>query len=94
MLILYVTNNDRVYLVDKCGKLRQRPGSADGQFLRAFENGKAISTAGVAVLRACSACAGDYEDPERTAETPDEASGEGNEGESGVFLEEFPGEEQ
>jgi hypothetical protein len=46
------------------------------------------------VVRACSACAGDYEDPERTAGTLDEGSGEGNEVEPDVFLEEFPAEDQ
>jgi hypothetical protein len=33
-------------------------------------------TAALLVLRACSACAGDYEDPDRTAWTPDQEEDE------------------
>jgi hypothetical protein len=57
-------------------------------------NREAEVARGVLVVRACSACAGDYEDPERTAGTLDEGRGEGNEDEPYVFLEEFPAEEQ
>jgi hypothetical protein len=44
------------------------------------------------VMQACSACAGDYEDPDRTAWPPDD----GNDGEDeqalGTAEEEFPAE--
>jgi len=46
-------------------------------------------------LRACSACAGDYEDPDRTSWPSDDA-GEGDddpgEGEAEAAAEEFPAE--
>ncbi len=48
----------------------------------------------MAGLRACSACAGDYEDPDRTAWMPDEAGGEDREEERGIPAEEFPAKEQ
>ena len=48
----------------------------------------------MAGLRACSACAGDYEDPERTAWTPDEDGGEDREEELGIPGEQFPAEEE
>lgn len=79
--------------MEKCGKLR-RLGLVDAPSGGFCGRQEAEVAGGVARLRACSACAGDYEDPERTAETPDEASDEGNEGEPDVFLEEFPAEEQ
>jgi hypothetical protein len=44
-------------------------------------------------MRACSACAGDYEDPERTAWTPDDAEDGEHDGAPGVNAEEFPAEE-
>ena len=44
--------------------------------------------AGVNALEACSACAGDYEDPERTAEN--ERPGEDEEDEDHESIDEFP----
>jgi hypothetical protein len=44
-------------------------------------------------MRACSACAGDYEDPERTAWTPDDPEDEERDGTPRVNTEEFPAEE-
>jgi len=44
-------------------------------------------------MRACSACAGDYEDPDRTAWTPDEPDDEGRDDAPGTTTEEFPAEE-
>jgi hypothetical protein len=42
----------------------------------------------------CSACAGDYEDPDRTAWTPDEGEDEErDDGAPGATEEEFPAEE-
>jgi len=48
---------------------------------------------GAKKLGACSACAGDYEDPDRTAWTPDDAEGEDQDDEASVTTEEFPAEE-
>jgi len=42
----------------------------------------------VATIRACSGCAGDYEDPDATARTDD--VGENDEGKESVPVEEFP----
>ena len=42
-------------------------------------------------MRACSACAGDYEDPDRTAYTLDDGESE-NEDSPDVDAEEFPAE--
>jgi len=47
----------------------------------------------MAGLCACSACAGDYEDPDRTAWTPDDG-GEDREEELGIPGGQFPAEEQ
>jgi hypothetical protein len=80
--------------VDKCGQLRRRPGLVGVLFTADLRNREADVAGGVLVVRACSACAGDYEDPERTAWTPDETVGEGNEDEPNVLLEEFPAEEK
>jgi hypothetical protein len=44
-------------------------------------------------MRACSACAGDYEDPDRTVWTPDDAEDEERDGASLVSTEKFPAEE-
>jgi hypothetical protein len=44
-------------------------------------------------MRACSACAGDYEDPERTAWTLDDDEDEERDGAPRVTTEEFPAEE-
>jgi len=44
-------------------------------------------------MRACSACAGDYEDPEGTAWTPDDAAEPEFEEAPRAGAEEFPAEE-
>jgi len=44
-------------------------------------------------MRACSACAGDYEDPERTAWAPDGAEDPEFDGAACANAEEFPAEE-
>jgi hypothetical protein len=59
--------------VEICEKLR-RPGGEATQ--RKVQQGEvySISEAAASVeMRACSACAGDYEDPDRTAWSPDDA---------------------
>ena len=53
------------------------------------------SIAGAAVvseMRACSACAGDYEDPDRTARAPDDAEDPEFDDAPGATVEEFPAE--
>jgi hypothetical protein len=44
-------------------------------------------------MRACSACAGDYEDPDRTAWTPDDAEDEERDGTPRATTEKFPAKE-
>jgi len=44
-------------------------------------------------MRACSACAGDYEDPDRTAWSPDDAEDPEFDGAPRATAEEFPAEE-
>jgi len=45
-------------------------------------------------MRACSACAGDYEDPDRTGWTPDDAEDPPEFDDApGATAEEFPAEE-
>jgi hypothetical protein len=51
------------------------------------------ATAGRAVMRACSACAGEYEDPDRTAWTPDSPDEMPEDSTRDEPEEEFPVEE-
>jgi hypothetical protein len=44
-------------------------------------------------VRACSACAGDYEDPDHTAGVFDEADDEGSDGTLDTGGEEFPADD-
>jgi hypothetical protein len=48
---------------------------------------------GALEMRACSACAGDYEDPDRTAWAPGEVEDSEFDGAPGATEEEFPAEE-
>ncbi len=79
--------------MEKCGKVwRPDPAAAAGHEARdavysISDNG------GAREMRACSACAGDYEDPDRTAWTPDEAEDEERDGAMRGGTEEFPAEE-
>jgi hypothetical protein len=63
--------------VEKCGKPWQQRASIAAPFKAGCGDGPAGSSrAAIAPVRACSACAGDYEDPDRTAGEPDEESDE------------------
>jgi hypothetical protein len=80
--------------VEKCEKLWPRNGRA---VQRNAVPGEvySISEAGAAMeMRACSACAGDYEDPDRTVWTPDDQQEEERNGAPGAAAEEFPAEER
>lgn len=80
--------------MDNCGKPQSKeqgaagPGGANREI-----RGPRLDdvTAG---LRACSACAGDYEDPDGGAWAPDESGGDECEDEADHLAEEFPAEEQ
>ena len=92
--VIYVKNNYRVHAVNKCGKLRRQTDAAAAPSGARYKAQGTEHGGAMAGVRACSACAGDYEDPDRTAWTPDEAGGEGREEELGIPGEQFPAEEQ
>ncbi len=79
--------------MEKCEKRREQDRGA------AARNGLqrevySIEGAGAArEMRACSACAGNYEDPDRTAWTPDEGEEQERDGAPCTAAEEFPAEE-
>lgn len=81
------------FVVENCGKLwRPNGGTAN----RHGVPGAVYSINGAGgrnELRACSACAGDYEDPDRTAWTPDDAEDEERDVTRHPCTEEFPAEE-
>ena len=52
-----------------------------------------MSGGGAKELRACSACAGDYEDPDRTGWRPDDAEDTERDDVPDATTEEFPAEE-
>jgi hypothetical protein len=47
----------------------------------------------IPAMRACSACAGDYENPERSAWSPNDPDDEEREEERQALKEEFPAED-
>jgi hypothetical protein len=54
-----------------------------------------MGVGGAAEVRACSACAGDYENPDRTAWTPDNTDeGERSRATDAAEAEEIPGDQQ
>jgi hypothetical protein len=79
--------------VEKCGKLwRSDHGNAAGQ--EVLDEIYAIAGArGAIEMRACSACAGNYEDPDRTVWTPDDAEDDERDGAPRAPTEEFPADE-
>jgi hypothetical protein len=76
--------------VENCGKRERREkgpgGAANARCIGAAEKRIAPLSAN---MRACSACAGDYEDPDRTAWPADDEKGSAGEFEAD---EEFPEE--
>jgi hypothetical protein len=80
--------------VDNCGKpesiedMVTSPAGVDRR------SRKPRSGSATTCLRACSGCAGDYEDPDGRAWAPDESGGDEREDEADHFAEEFPAEEQ
>ncbi len=79
--------------MEMCGKVwRRRQESAAER--KAQDTVYSIPGAlGASEMRACSACAGDYEDPERTAWAPDDAEDPEFDGAPCATAEEFPAEE-
>ena len=81
--------------MEECGKLF---GSKTNQGLRAGSPSPSsrgdLGLFSLQGLRACSACAGDYEDPDRTAWTAEETDGHEREDEGQSREEEFPVQEK
>ncbi len=80
--------------MEKCGKVwRQERLTAARNESRGTVTSVACAT-GVREMRACSACAGDYEDPDRTGWTPDDAEDPPEFDDApGATAEKFPAEE-
>ena len=79
--------------MENCGKLwRSDRGTADGQGV----HGEVYPIDGVGgeiAMRGCSACTGDYEDPDRTAWTPDDGEGEERDAAKRATTDELPAED-
>jgi hypothetical protein len=89
-LVIHVNGTQSVPAVESCGKFspfdhssKIRGGS------RQFCGNRSVAKA-PATIRACSACAGDYEDPDRTAWTLDENEDEGGKTDREPSAEELP----
>lgn len=80
--------------MEKCGKVLRRDHAVIAR-QKGQDGVYAISATSTArEMRACSACAGDYEDPDRMAWTPDNEEVEERNGAAcGGTEEEFPAEE-
>ena len=79
--------------MEKCEKRFGWKSKQAGAGPAAALSGEARAEYHAPALSMCSACAGDYEDPDRTAWTPDEAEGDGRDGALPATEEEFPAEE-
>ncbi len=91
--VINVHSTESALAVEICGKvasafMRGESGPRGGQELRTtlVQPGERCS------LKACSACAGDYEDPDRTAWEADNSDGPRDEGAREFNSEEFPAE--
>ena len=79
--------------MEKCGKLwRSKHETAERLGMKGAVHW-IRGAGGMAEMRACSACAGDYEDPDRTAWVADEAEDEEREAAGRASKEEFPAQE-
>jgi len=90
--VIYVKTNKRVLIVEICEKDEQRGARRNR---RAEGYGQAFGEKCICAeaMNACSACAGDYEDPDRTARTPDEGDDGDGENAGEPAAEEFPARE-
>ena len=79
--------------MEKCGKLWRSNYRAAGE---REEQGQVYSTddaGGALEMHACSACAGNYEDPDRMAWTPDDEEDDESAAARREGTEEFPAED-
>jgi hypothetical protein len=84
--------------VEKCGNYFGRKGNQQDVAEPAAAAERARAGSRPLALRACSACAGDYEDPDRTAWAPDDAEVDADDGQErdairDAAIEKFPAEE-
>ena len=79
--------------VERCGKVWHSAGRTADHRREQSEVYTKNKARGTNVMRACSACAGDYEDPDRTAWTPDDAEDVERDDAPSTSTEEFPAEE-
>jgi hypothetical protein len=77
-----------------CEKLRRLDGQAMQRNVLQGEGYLINGAAAMVEMRACSACGGDYEDPDRTAWAPDGEEGEESNDALVGALEEFPAEDR
>jgi hypothetical protein len=81
-------------LVEMCEKLRRLDGQAMQRNVPQGEVYRINGAAATVEMRACSACGGDYEDPDRTAWAPDDEEEEERNDALVAALEEFPAEDK
>ena len=81
--------------MENCAKVDTRGRAEMRQSGGRLQIGEGVSVAGPG-LRACSACAGDYENPERTTWTADDlaAASDEEDGTSASDVGEFPDSEE
>jgi len=79
--------------VEKCGKVWHSAGWTADHRREQSEVYSKKETRETNVMRACSACAGDYEDPDRTAWTPGDVEDGDCDDAPCAATEEFPAEE-
>jgi hypothetical protein len=92
-LVINVYSTAWLIGVEKCGNLRELALRLRAEAGASCDDGTAVSgRRGAAEMRACSACAGDYEDPDRTVWAPDEPDEESGGETPGDGTEEFPAE--
>ncbi|HEX4541613.1 MAG TPA: hypothetical protein VH114_00490 [Candidatus Acidoferrum sp.] len=93
MSVINVNSTESVLTVDMCGNLFGLvwllPEASEGPWKQGAAE---IGQDEVGGMHACSACSGDYEDPDRTAWPPDDGTDDDDELALGADEEEFPAE--
>jgi hypothetical protein len=87
--LVNVYSTESVITVENCAK-RFRSDLGQQKVYRGISADGSVCTP--VAVRACSACAGDYEDPDRTAWTPGESEDDEGQRTPGTSAEEFPAE--
>lgn len=92
ILVTHVNGTQRIAAVENCGKFSPADPSLESR-LEACQVAATRRARGPAAgIRACSACAGDYEDPDRTAWRPEASEDDQDERAPRMPAEEFPAE--